>query len=226
MSGAFGKRRVAAPRLFLLLCIVMAGCAQNPRAAQQADETSDKPGLLGRILGLKSTATVAEGTEFTVVLDQSLSTAENRAGDTFRASVALPIVIDGKTVIPQDARVKGHVVDAQAAGRLRGVARLVLTLDTVEVGGESFPLATDEEGKVGKNHNKRNGVLIGGGAGVGALIGAIAGGGKGALIGGAAGAGAGTAGAAYTGRKDIHVPAETRLTFRLARPVTISTKAD
>ena len=120
---------------------------------------------------------------------------------------------------------KGHVVDAQASGRLSGIARLVLTLDSVEVDGESSAIATDDEGRVGKNHNKRNGVLIGGGAGLGALIGGIAGGGKGALIGSAAGAGAGTAGAAYTGKKDIRVPAETRLTFRLARPATISRKS-
>jgi hypothetical protein len=144
----------------------------------------------------------------------------------FQASVAAPIVIDGKTVIPKDARVNGHVVDSQTSGRLSGVARLVLTLDSVEVDGESFNIVTDDEGRVGKNHNKRNGVLIGGGAGLGALIGAVAGGGKGALIGGAAGAGAGTAGAAYTGKKDIRVPAETRLTFRLVRPATISRKVD
>ena len=158
------------------------------------------------------------------MLDQSLSTAENRPGDSLQASVAVPIVIDRKTVIPKDARVKGHVVDVQASGRLTGTARLVLTLDSVEVDGESSTIATDDEGRIGKNHNKRNGILIGGGAGLGALIGGIAGGGKGVLIGGAAGAGAGTAGAAYTGKKDIRVPAETKLTFRLARPATISQK--
>jgi hypothetical protein len=203
----------------------MFGCAQNPQAANEADRTNDSPGLLSRILGSKRPITVPEGTDLTVVLDQSLSTMENRPGDAFQASVAAPIVIDGKTVIPKDARVKGHVVDAQASGRLSGIARLVLTLDSVEVDGESSAIATDDEGRIGKNHNKRNGVLIGGGAGLGALIGGIAGGGKGALIGSAAGAGAGTAGAAYTGKKDIRVPAETKLTFRLARPATISRKS-
>lgn len=222
MIRVFGKMRFVPPGLSLLLCVVMAGCAQNPQAARVADQTNDKPGLLSRILGSKRTITVPEGTDLTVVLDQGLSSAQNRPGDAFQASVAVPIAIDGKTVIPQDARVKGHVVDTRESGRLSGVARLVLTLDSVEVGGESFNIATDDEGKVGKNHNKRNGVLIGGGAGLGALIGGIAGGGRGAMIGGAAGAGAGTAGAAYTGKKDIRVPAETRLTFRLARPATIS----
>ena len=61
-----------------------------------------------------------------------------------------------------------------------------------------------------------------GGGGLGAIIGGIAGGGKGALIGGLAGAGAGTAGAGLTGNKEIVIPAETPLTFRLERPVTVS----
>jgi len=225
MMTVFAGRRFVPLALSLLLWVVMIGCAQNPQAANEADQTNDKPGLLSRILGSKRPITVSEGTDLTVVLDQSLSTMENRPGDVFQASVAAPIVIDGKTVIPKDARVKGHVVDAQASGRLSGIARLVLTLDSVEVDGESSAIATDDEGRIGKNHNRRNGVLIGGGAGLGALIGGIAGGGKGALIGSAAGAGAGTAGAAYTGKKDIRVPAETRLTFRLARPATISRKS-
>lgn len=226
MMRVCGKRRFVPLGLSLLLCVVMTGCAQNPQAAKETDQTNEKPGLLSRILGSNTSITVPEGTDLTVALDQTLSTMENRPGDTFQASVAAPIAIDGKTVIPKDARVKGHVVDSQTSGRLSGVARLVLTLDSVEVDGESFNIATDDEGRVGKNHNKRNGILIGGGAGLGAVIGAVAGGGKGALIGSAAGAGAGTAGAAYTGKKDIRVPAETRLTFRLARPATISRKVD
>jgi hypothetical protein len=222
----FEKSRLLLPCLSLLVCAVITSCSHNPHAAQPDDQTNDKPGLFSRILGSKRAVTLPAGTDLAVVLDQSLSTAENRPGDNFEAHVSAPIVIDGKTVIPQDARIKGHVVEVQGSGRLSGVARLVLTLDSVEVDGESFEIATDDEGKVGRNHNKRNGVLIGGGAGLGALIGAIAGGGRGALIGGAAGAGAGTAGAAYTGKKDIRVPAETRLTFRLARPVAISVRAD
>ena len=225
MMRVFGKKRLVPLGLSVLLCLVITGCAQNPQAAQETDQTNDKPGLLSRILGPNRQITVPEGTELTVVLDQSLSTAENRPGDTFQASVAVPIVIDGNTVIPKDTRVKGHVVDAQTSGRLSGIARLVLTVDSVEVDGESYDIATDDEGRVGKNHNKRNGILIGGGAGLGALIGGIAGGGKGVLIGSAAGAGAGTAGAAYTGKKDIRLPAETRLTFRLTRSATISRKS-
>jgi hypothetical protein len=53
------------------------------------------------------------------------------------------------------------------------------------------------------------------------LIGALAGGGKGAAIGAAAGAGAGTAGAAFTGNKNIVLPAETLVNFRLLQPLEV-----
>ncbi len=72
-----------------------------------------------------------------------------------------------------------------------------------------------------KGKGKRTAVAVGGGTGAGALIGGIAGGGKGALIGGLVGAGAGTAGAAFTGNKDLQIPAETVITFKLATPITI-----
>jgi len=73
----------------------------------------------------------------------------------------------------------------------------------------------------GKSHKKRDIVAIGGGSALGALIGGIAGGGKGAAIGAGAGAGAGTVGAAATGKKEISLPAESHLTFRLSRSVTV-----
>ena len=218
------KTALIASGLSLLLTILMTGCSQNTQANGNAD-SSDKPGLLNRIFDSPKPVTVPGGTDLRVVLEQSISTAQNRSGDSFKATLASPIVIDGKPVIPNDAPVTGHVVDAQASGRLKGVARLELTLDAIEVDGKSYDIATSEKSRVGKNHNKRNGVLIGGGGGLGALIGGIAGGPAGALIGGAAGAGAGTAGAAYTGKKEIRMPAETTLIFHLARPVTILVKS-
>ena len=73
--------------------------------------------------------------------------------------------------------------------------------------------------RVSASHKKRNGLLIGGGAGLGAAIGALAGGGKGALIGAGAGAGAGTVGAAATGRRQVGIGAETPLRFTLRSSV-------
>jgi hypothetical protein len=210
-----------------LLCIVLSlgGCGQNTQASANRENANSKPGLLGRIFETTKPVIIPEGRVLDVVLNQSISTVANRSGDSFQATLASPVVIDDKTVIPKDALVKGHVVDAQPSGHLKGVAHLDLTLDSVEVNGQSYEIVTGDFGRTGKNHNKRNGILIGGGAGLGAVVGGVAGGGVGALIGSSVGAGAGTAGAAFTGKKDIRVPAETTLSFRLARAVTIPVKS-
>jgi len=86
----------------------------------------------------------------------------------------------------------------------------------------SYPVATSSIERAEKGKGKRTAVMAGGGAGLGALVGALAGGGKGAAIGAIAGGGAGTAGSAFTGNKQIFLPAETLLTFRLENPVHIT----
>jgi hypothetical protein len=204
--------------------LLLGGCGHNTQASSNPNNADSKPGLLARIFETTKPVFVPEGTELDVALNQSISTAANRSGEPFQATLAAPVVVDDKTVIPKDALVTGHIVDARPSGHLKGVARLELTLDSVKVNGETYGIATRDFGRTGKNHNKRNGILIGGGAGLGAIIGGVAGGGVGALVGSSVGAGAGTAGAAFTGRKDIRVPAETTLSFRLARPVTIPVK--
>jgi hypothetical protein len=209
----------------LSIVLLLGGCGHNTQASGDPNDSNSRPGLLARIFQVTKPVSVPEGTQLDVVLNQSISTAANRSGDPFQASLASPVVVDDKTVIPKDALVTGHIVDARPSGHLKGVARLELTLDSVEVNGATYGIATGDFGRTGKNHNKRNGILIGGGAGLGAIIGGVAGGGVGALIGSSVGAGAGTAGAAFTGKRDIRVPAETALSFRLARPVTIPVKS-
>lgn len=168
--------------------------------------------------------TVPESTAIHVTLDQAIASDQSRPGDRFEATVSEPVVIDGKTVIPQGAHAEGLVVDAKQSGRLMGRARLQLALQTVEVNGQDYDVQTTSRTRVGGNHNKRNWAWIGGGAGGGALIGAAAAGGKGALIGGPVGAGAGTVAALLTGKKDIKLRPETPLTFELAQPVTVNVK--
>jgi hypothetical protein len=171
------------------------------------------------------TVIVPERTPIHVTLDQALSSNRNTAGDHFAATISQPIVIDGKTVIPRGSRVKGLVVDARGSGRLRGRARLQLALQNVEVGGKNYEVRTSSSHRVGGGHKKRDLAWIGGGAGGGLLIGAVAGGAKGALIGGPVGAGAGTTAALLLGKRDIKLRPETRLSFRLAQPLTIALKS-
>src|SRR2546427_884962 len=85
MMRVFGKWKLVPIGLSLVLCIVVTGCAQNPQAAKETDQGNDKPGLLNKVFGSKRPITVPEGTDLTILLDQSLSTAENRPGDTFQA---------------------------------------------------------------------------------------------------------------------------------------------
>ena len=177
------------------------------------------------ISGRHNPVTVPEQTAIHVTLDQGLASDQSRPGDHFEATVSEPIVIDEHTVIPQGARATGLVVDAHPSGRLMGRARLQLALESIDVDGKSYQLRTATSRRIGGNHKKRNWGWIAGGAGGGALIGALAGGGKGALIGGPVGAGAGTAVAFITGKKDIHLGAETPVTFRLVRPVIIDVKS-
>jgi hypothetical protein len=169
--------------------------------------------------------TVPEGGIIEVKLDQALASNRSRPGDTFEASVARPVEVDGKVVIPEGTPVEGRVVYARRSGRLSGVAQLRLTLDSLQMNRTSYELHTNTVGRHGGNHKRRNIALIGGGGGGGALIGAIAAGGKGALIGGPIGAGAGTTMAALTGKKDFVLPAETRLSFRLHQSVTLPVKS-
>jgi len=209
----------------LLSFALATGCNHSTAAADSsADQNASKKGLLRSLFETRKEITIPEGSPFEVTLDETLASNRNHAGDNFAASLSQPIVQDGKTVIPAGAHVAGRVVDAKDSGRLHVPARLSVALSSVEVDGKSYDIDTGTIRKTGQNHNKRNLGFIGGGAAGGALIGGLAGGGKGALIGSAIGAGAGTAGAAATGKKDISLPAETRLRFYLLRSVTISVK--
>lgn len=165
---------------------------------------------------------IPAGKVLTVTVDQDISTKTNTSGDVFAASLAEPVTVDGQTVIPSGTHATGTIVQAQAAGHLKGGAILALTLDSISLDGQKYSLETTEFEEAGKGRGKRTVIGGGGGAAFGAIVGALAGGGKGAAIGALAGGGAGTAGAAYTGKRDITIPAETRLHFKLRGSVTIN----
>jgi hypothetical protein len=112
-------------------------------------------------------------------------------------------------------------VDAKPLGRFKGAASLQVKLTSITVNGSEHPIETSSVVRTEKGKGKRTAAMIGGGAGLGALVGALAGGGKGAAIGAAAGAGAGTAGTAFTGNKDVVLPAESALTFKLEQPLEL-----
>ena len=85
---------------------------------------------------------IPAGTVLTVTIDQSISTKTNSSGDHFAASLAVPVTVNGEQVIPTGARASGTVTTAQSAGHLKGSATLALTLDSVNLNGQSYPLQT------------------------------------------------------------------------------------
>jgi hypothetical protein len=165
--------------------------------------------------------TIPAGTHIHVRVGSTISSKNAHVGDRFDGTLTSPIVVHGHTVVHSGAAVSGRVVDANAQGRIKGGAVLGIQLDSVNVGGRTVPITTDAYAQQEKGKGKRSAGFIGGGAGLGALVGGLAGGGKGALIGGVVGAGAGTAGTAFTGNKQIVIPAETVLTFTLQNSVRV-----
>ncbi len=164
---------------------------------------------------------VPEGTSISVILTNALNSRVNKPGDQFEASVAAPVMVEGEVAIPKDSRVTGTVVDAKKQGTFKGAAAMAVQLTGVRVRGKEYEIATTSYAASQKGKGKRTAVVTGGGAALGALIGGIAGGGKGAAIGAAAGGGGGLAASGATGGKNVEFPAESRLTFKLSRSVTI-----
>ena len=164
---------------------------------------------------------VPAGQHIVVRLGQAVGSKISSPGQAFSATVAQPVEVNGQVLIPAGAEASGTVAEAVPLGRFKGGARLRLALDTVKVGGHSYKVETAAITQSAQGKGKRTAVAVGGGAGLGAVIGGLAGGGKGAAIGVLAGAGAGTAGAAFTGNKDIVLPAEATLSFKLLQPLEV-----
>jgi len=125
------------------------------------------------------------------------------------------VTVDGNSVIPAGASARGTVVDAKPLGKIKGAALLEVRLTSITVNGAEQKIETSAVERTEKGKGKRTAVIAGGGTALGAIVGGIAGGGKGAAIGALAGGGAGAGGAAYTGNKDIVLPAESALSFKL-----------
>ena len=162
--------------------------------------------------------TVPAGARVAITVTQTLSASHNEVGDSFSGVLAEPLTATGgKTVFARGTEVRGTVVASKGKGRFKGAGALGIELTSIA--GER--VSTSEYEQESKGRGKRTAGFIGGGGGLGAIIGGIAGGGKGALIGGLAGAGAGTAASAYTGDRDVVIPSESTVTFRLNTPLRV-----
>jgi len=169
---------------------------------------------------------VPAGTALTVTVDQALGSKTSQSGQTFLATLAQPVTVSGKTAIPKGSSVTGTVVTAKAKGKIKGEGELVLSLRSITIRGQNYPIQTGTLDSTVKGKGKRTAVTTGGGAAGGALIGGLAGGGKGAGIGALVGAAGGLVGGAMTGNKQIEIPAESPLTFTLSKSLTLPPRAE
>ncbi len=165
---------------------------------------------------------IPAGTSLSIRIDQSINVKTARAGDSFSGEVVDPVMTsDNGLVVPKGTRVRGIVDEAHKRGHFKGASVLALRLTSMKLNGAEYPIETRDVAERKKGKGKRTAAMIGGGSGLGMLIGGVATGGAGLLWGGLAGAGAGTAAAGLTGNRDLVIPAESVLHFKLAQDVVL-----
>jgi hypothetical protein len=165
---------------------------------------------------------IPAGTTLTIRIDQRISVKTSRAGDTFTGEVVDPVLADDNSVlVPKGALVGGVVDVAHRRGHFKGRSLLELRLTSLTLNGTQYPLTTRDLARSKKGKGRRSTALIAGGSGLGMLVGGVASGGVGLVVGGLVGGGAGTAAAGLTGNRDIDIPAEAIVRFKLADDLVV-----
>jgi hypothetical protein len=210
----------------LSLLSAISGCQKPADQAATPDSASNSPndsannssgGSATREAPAASPLVIPAHTAITVVLKETLGSTTSSTGQNFSATVSSPVEVDGRIAIAKGAHAMGIVRDAKPAGRFKGGAVLTIALTSVTLDHARYDIRTANRTQLSKGKGKRSAAMIGGGGAAGALIGGLAGGGKGAAIG--VGVGAGTGGAGLTGNREIVLPVETPLTFKLLVPL-------
>ncbi|HEV2133661.1 MAG TPA: BON domain-containing protein [Terracidiphilus sp.] len=166
--------------------------------------------------------TLPAGTVVPIILTEALDTKTAQPSDVFHGTLANDLVVDGIVAVPKGAAVQGQVVDAKGAAHFKGQSYLSIALTEISAYGRRIEIQTDTFSQQGKARGKNTAEKTGGGAALGAIIGALAGGGKGAAIGAIAGGGAGAGVNAITRGQEVQIPSESRLEFHLQAPVTLT----
>jgi hypothetical protein len=161
------------------------------------------------------------GTSLVVRMIDDVDSERDQVGQTFRASLDEAVVVEGETVVPRGADVVVKLIDDKQSGKLTGRTELTLDIQSIAVNGKMVDVMTQEVTQASQSRTTTTGRNVGGGAALGAIIGAIAGGGKGAAIGAVTGAAAGGAVQVITKGQTVKIPSETRLTFTLQQPVRL-----
>ncbi len=166
--------------------------------------------------------TVPAGTRVLVRTSDSVDSSKQQAGYRFKASLETNLQADDVVIAPRGTTVYGRLANAKSAGRMSGAAGLTLELTDIVINGTAYPLLTSTYEVRSQGQGSKTAGRVVGGTGLGALIGGVAGGGKGAAIGAASGAALGTTVSAATPGKQVAVPSESLLEFRIEQPVTLA----
>jgi hypothetical protein len=243
MNASPNRWRVIATFTILasVLSATLAGCTNktSPAPAAQtqpgavganpADTANNAPGNPSNAANTASAAPAPQpalvlprGTRLQVRLNQTIDVKHVESGDRFTGVLAEPVVEGNTVAVPSGSAATGEVLLAHKRGRFKGKSVLALTLTRLEVNGTPYRIDTSSLAQTKKGKGKRSAAFIGGGAGMGMLIGGLATGGVGLLVGGLAGGGAGALGAAFTGNRDLSIPAESVVIFRLQDALTLA----
>lgn len=165
--------------------------------------------------------TIPAGTVVPVRITETLDSKTAQTNDAFHGALAADLGTQGVIALRRGAPVVGRIVEAREAAHFKGQSMLSLELTDIQRGGQKIAVTTDAYTKQGTARGKNTATKAGGGAAVGAIIGALAGGGKGAAIGGLAGAAAGTGVNAVTRGEQTVIQTETLINFQLQSPITV-----
>lgn len=171
---------------------------------------------------------VPSGTEISVRTNEAIDSTTASEGRKFSGAVEKDVTGSGGQVLIPKGSPAELTVNKVSSGGTTGSAEVALGLHAIQIGGRQYLVNsadTQQGNDQGIGKNKRTGKYIGGGAVLGTLIGAIAGGGKGAAIGAAAGAAAGGTAQVLTRGKEVKIPAESNLRFRLDQPLRLSSSS-
>lgn len=167
------------------------------------------------------TALLPQGTVIEIRLTQALSSQTNQSGDKFSATLDRDLTSGDKILIPHKSRVLGQLLDVVQSGKVEGRARMSLVLTTIELEEESYPIETNTITIETESTKGKDAKVVGGGAGLGALIGGIFAGKKGAAIGAAIGGGAATARVLTTKGRKVELQPEQKFSFRLETDISV-----
>jgi hypothetical protein len=217
-----GGRAIA---VFSILAVAIAGCSNKtgpgpaaqtlPAAPSQANAATLAPAP-------QPALTLPQGTRLQVRLTQTIDVKHVESGDRFSGTLTQPIMQGDIVAVPAGSPASGEILVAHRRGLFKGRSVLALALTRLDVKGTPYRIDTGSLARTKKGKGRRSAAFIGGGAGMGMLIGGVATGGVGLLVGGLAGGGAGALGAAFTGNRDLSIPAESVVTFRLQDGLTLA----